>query len=534
MDTADLIDALLDPNTYSHPVDVITTIETHISIVFLTGQYAYKLKKPVNFGFLDFSQIQSRKKFCFLEVQLNQRTAPHLYLGVNQINNLNHKITISETAFDSCDEDDVEDYLVKMRQFDPNMVLGRLLNQGVLDDKMIDALAFQIAQFHNKAQMVVQSSKYGSPKTQRQPMLDNFTTLQNYFIDEPTQKDLTGLLNWTYEKYKQLKPTLKKRKKNGFVKACHGDLHLDNITLIDEQPILFDGIEFNESFRWIDVISDLAFLLIDLEFKQQQAISNKILSLYLSQTLDYNGLFLLNFYRVYRSLVRAKITALRAQQLPESSYEKTQVEQVAKQYIQQSLGYSLPKTETKCILISGVSGSGKSYFANQLLEELPGFNAIIISSDRIRKSLFGIQAQQRPTEQQKQQLYSAQMNQKTYQALADYADICLKNGFNVIVDATFLKQEHRQTFYDLANNNHAKSYLFALTANIETTVNAITLRQSKNDNPSDANIDVMKNQRNHIQAPKPNENALTLKNEALRQFFPIVAIQNFLNLPIKE
>ncbi|GAB6070258.1 bifunctional aminoglycoside phosphotransferase/ATP-binding protein [Thiomicrorhabdus hydrogeniphila] len=534
MDTAGLIDALLDPSTYSHPVDVITTIETHISIVFLTGQYAYKLKKPVNFGFLDFSNKQNRKKYCFLEVELNQRTAPHLYLGVNQINTLNHKISISEASINTNEDAHIEDYLVKMRQFDPNMVLGRLLNQGILDHKMIDALTFQITQFHKKAQTVVQSSKYGSPRAQLQPMLDNFATLQNYVTDKQTQTDLIDLQKWTFEKYNQLESRLSKRKIQGFVKACHGDLHLDNITLIDDLPVLFDGIEFNEAFRWIDVMNDLAFLLIDLEFKQQQTVSYKILSLYLSQTLDYNGLFILNFYRVYRTMVRAKITALRAQQLIKNSYEKNQVEHIANQYIQQAVGYSQKETDIKCILISGVAGSGKSYFANQLLENLPDFNAIIISSDRIRKSLFGLEAQQRSNAQQKQQLYSAQMNQKTYRALADYADICLKNGFNVIIDATFLKQEHRQNFYDLASKNHAKSYLFSLSAEIETTEKAITLRQAENDNPSDADCEVMHNQRKYIQSARPNENALSLKSEDLRQYFPTTTIQNFLNLPIKE
>ena len=236
----------VNPTNKLVSVDVITTIETHISIVFLTGQYAYKLKKPVNFGFLDFSQKQSRKKYCFLEVELNQRTAPDLYLGVNQINILRHKISISEASLDSSEDIHALDYLVKMRQFDPNMVLGRLLNQGILDHKMIENLALQIAQFHKKAQIVVQSSVYGNPKAQLQPMLDNFATLQNYFTDEQAQKDLTYLQNWTLEKYLQLDGKLSRRKKQGFVKACHGDLHLDNITLIDNLPVLFDGIEFNE------------------------------------------------------------------------------------------------------------------------------------------------------------------------------------------------------------------------------------------------------------------------------------------------
>lgn len=536
LNTAELIDALLTPDTYPHPVEVITTIETHISIVFLTGQFAYKLKKPVDFGFLDFSTLHKRKQYCFLEVELNQRTAPDLYIGVNQISLKNHKLQIcdaeQDTTISTKTDNDVIDYLVKMRQFDPNMVLGRLLKQGVLNAKMIEDLTNQIVEFHCNAKSVNQTEPYGNPKIQLQPMLDNFPTLQKHFTDSQTQTDLTGLLDWTHHKYNQLKEQLSQRKADGFVKACHGDLHLDNITLIDDHPVLFDGIEFNEAFRWIDTISDLAFLLIDLEFKQQKTASYTILSLYLSKTLDYNGLNLLNFYQIYRTLVRAKITTLRAQQLPSKSIQQNQVELTAKNYIQQALNYSQTPNQPKCILINGVSGSGKSHFAYQLQQELNDFNAIVINSDRIRKTLFGLAAHDRPNELQKQSLYSTEMNKKTYQAMAENTAICLKNGFNVILDATFLKQEHRQRFYDLALDNNAQSYLFSITTELQTSINAIHSRQQLNDNPSDADIAVMQKQRENYQPIHASENALILKNEDLRKVFPLQTIQKFLNLPI--
>lgn len=540
LNTADLIDALLTPDTYPHPVDVITTIETHISIVFLTGQFAYKLKKPVDFGFLDFSTLQKRKQYCFLEVELNQRTAPDLYIGVNQVCIKNQKLQIckseqiTETASETPTKEanKVIDYLVKMRQFDPNMVLGRLLKQGVLDAQMIEALTNKIVDFHLQAKIVNQSEPYGNPKVQLQPMLDNFPTLQKYFTDSNIQTDLTNLLNWTEHKFNQLKDQLSQRKIAGYVKACHGDLHLDNITLIDGQPVLFDGIEFNEAFRWIDTMSDLAFLLIDLEFKKQKAASYTILSLYLSKTLDYKGLNLINFYRVYRALVRAKITSLRAQQLPSKSIQQNQVELIAQEYIQQALEYSQSSIQPKCILVNGVSGSGKSYFAYQLQQELNDFNAIVINSDRIRKSLFGLAAHDRPNKLQKQSLYSNEMNKRTYQAMADNAAICLKNGFNVILDATFLKLEHRQRFYDLALENNAQSYLFSITTEVQTSINAIESRQYLNDNPSDADIAIMQMQRKNYQPAQPSENALILKNEDLRRIFPVQDIQEFLNLPI--
>lgn len=540
LNTADLIDTLLKPETYPHPVEVITTIETHISIVFLTGQYAYKLKKPVDFGFLNFSTIARRKHFCELELSLNRRTAPQLYLGIDKIVKQRDGyalLPVPENNGIPCKtsskvDEDAIDYLVKMKQFDPNNVLGRLLNEGCLDEQMISALTQQITNFHQSAQSVDLQKDYGDPDVQLQPMLDNFPSLKDYFSDQETQRKLIDLQIWTNQKFEMHKNQLKERKQNGYVRACHGDLHLDNITLIDNQPTLFDGIEFNEYFRWIDVISDLAFLLIDLDYRKKYATSYKILSQYLSQTLDYNGLYLLNFYRVYRTMVRAKITALRADQLLANSLEQKQIEQTALNYIEQAVGYTaIPKTP-KCILLQGVSGSGKSYFANQLLEELDDFNAIILSSDRIRKTLFGIEAQERVSGTQQKQLYSVEMNQKTYQALTDYTAICLELGFNVILDATFLKYAHRQAIYQVATSFSAESYIFSLNSTSEAAAQSIQLRQQLNNNPSDADIEVMQNQLKHIESPRNGENALQLCVTDLRRVFPKESIQEFLKLPI--
>ncbi|HHS99837.1 MAG TPA: hypothetical protein ENK73_03180 [Thiomicrospira sp.] len=533
LNTAELIDALLDPESYPHPVDVITTIETHISIVFLTGQFAYKLKKPVNFGFLDFSSLEQRKQFCNLEVCLNKRTAPDLYLNVCGIStDKNGLLQITPISENNDKHSKAFEYLVKMKQFDPNQVLGRLLNNHSLNHTMIELLSQQIADFHLQAETVDFSSDFGRPKTQLQPMLDNFPTLIQHFTDQQNQAKLSTLLNWTNASFEQLTQTLIQRRNEGFIRACHGDLHLDNITLIDEQPVLFDGIEFNDYFRWIDVISDLAFLMIDLDFREQTATSWQVLSLYLSRTLDYKSLYLLNFYRVYRTLVRAKITSLRAQQLPNDSLEQKSINGKALKYIDQALNYTQLTEQPKCILLQGVSGSGKSHFANQLLEEFDHFNAIIISSDRIRKSLFGITAQTRVSAEQRIKLYSNEMNQKTYKALEKYASICLGLGFNVIVDATFLKLEHRKKFYQLSEQHDAFNYLFSLETSESLAADSITLRQQVNSNPSDADINIMQRQLTIIEAPSNHENALILNASNLRHVFPKASIQEFLNLPL--
>lgn len=537
MTTDELIELLLDPKTYPHPVDVITTLETHISIVFLTGQFAYKLKKPVDFGFLDFSTLEKRKKFCQLEVQLNRRTAPDLYLGVYQLNfqasNTKQNSSVEIQPFDN--NSNADEYIVKMRQFDPNSVLGRMLKEDSveLSDDIIEKLAQQIAQFHSRAENVALESELGEPKTQLQPMLDNFPSLEKTFLDESTQVKLATMHDWTLKKFDVLKPLLIERKKSGFIKACHGDLHLDNIALIDDEPLLFDGIEFNEHFRWIDVISDLAFLLSDLDFRNHRAASLQLLSSYLSKTLDYNALYLLNFYRTYRTMVRAKITALRGQQLA-PGYEQEIVLNTSKDYINQALNYLENNHSPKCILLQGVSGSGKSFFANQLNHSLPELGAISINSDRIRKSLYGIESTERINEAEKSSLYSVEMNQKTYAAMLKHAQTALLAGFNVIVDATFLKLAHRKKFYDMARELGAKNYLIHLSITEEEAKTAIKYRQQLNNNPSDADSSIMARQLKTIELPLQTENALILKTSELRLQFPQNQLQEYLDLPLTE
>ena len=529
MQAAELINALSLPQTYDHPVEVITTIETHISIVFLTGPYAYKLKKNVNFGFLDFSTLANRKKFCELEVKLNKRYAPQLYIDVLAIYlDYNQQVTLDATKAHSAPID----YLVKMNQFDPNQVLGRRLQNHGLTTAQVEALAFQISNFHTNAERVDQNSLLGEPETILQPMLDNFGTLYDSLIghqQENQKRLLDELHTWTLQTFGSLQSFIKQRKLNGYVRACHGDLHVDNITLIDGQPVLFDGIEFNENFRWIDVISDLAFLLIDLDFRDQQPLKRMVLSLYLSRTNDYNALKLISLYEVYRSLVRAKITALRAAQLPIDSLSHKLKMQTTSAYINLAHHYSQRNSEPKLILLQGVSGSGKSYLANSLLELI---DAIVISSDRTRKQLFGINPLDRVCESEVSELYGAEMSQKTYQTLLAQSQTILSQGMNVIVDATFLKKEHQRPFIKLAKELECPAFIIYIESSVETSLYAIQNRLQLNDNPSDADQQVMHRQLETIQPPEPGSNTLKLNAKRLRDFFPADMIKEFLRLPI--
>lgn len=495
-----LVEQLGEADFYPHPVEVITTIETHISIVFLTGPFAYKLKKPVNFGFLDFSTLELRHHYCQLELQLNRRTAPELYLEVLPVYEChgNYALSCKDQMVAPCE------YLVKMNQFDPNKVLGRHLQDHTLSNMQIQNLAEQIARFHLQAESVSKDEPYGHPDDVVHPMLDNFPSLLETFRHPDQQYRLRQLAQWTHFTQKSLFDDLLLRKTQGYVKACHGDMHLDNITLLDERPVLFDGIEFNEQFRWIDVLSDLAFLMIDLDFRKQIVLRRKLLSHYLAITGDYEGLKLLRFFQTYRAMVRSKITALRYHQLDKNTIEGQKCLDTAWVYFDQAENYAYVVPEPTLILMQGVAGSGKSFYAEHLLEAV---DAVVISSDRERKRFFGMEAHQRPTQEQIPQIYSADMNRKTYQKLLEISECLLKEGYSVIVDATFLQYKHRKPFETLATNLKVNYRLFSISPNIPFLEQNLAQRLQEKNNPSDAGLDVMRDQCQRFEEPLPHENA---------------------------
>lgn len=528
MNTEQLIDLLCQPQSYPHPVEVITTIETHISVVFLTGQYAYKLKKPVDFGFLNFTRVEDRERFCLQELRLNRRTAPDLYIDVVPIYiNSDHQIGFLPNPQMGSTTKPI-DFLVKMNQFEPSWVLGRYLNDHQLSAEQEQLLAQRIANLHRNANTVDQESHLGEPETILQPMLDNFPTLFNN-CTENYKPRLQALLDWTHQQFTSHRPLLVERKQQGFVRECHGDLHLDNITLINDVPTLFDGIEFNDEFRWIDGISDLAFLLIDLDFRQQSGFKRRLFSQYMALTSDYAAIKLLSFYRVYRSLVRAKISALRLTQLDSESLEFQHYKNITLQYIHQAETDAFNQNKPQIILLQGVSGSGKSHFANQLLKQI---EALVISSDIERKKLFGIEPTHRVSEQQKRSLYSAEMSQKTYQQLQSLAKQISGLGFSVIVDATFLKAQHRMAFYELASSQGCQCKTIYLETDETTAKLSISQRLAQDTDPSDADVSVMLKQAKVIEPPTQNEHALTLKASELRRYYPADLIQEFLVSPI--
>ncbi|MGQ7817348.1 bifunctional aminoglycoside phosphotransferase/ATP-binding protein [Metapseudomonas furukawaii] len=475
-----LIAALQNPSLYPHPVDGFQVIETHISWVLLTGGYAYKIKKPVNFGFLDFTSLEARRHFCGEELRLNQRLTQDLYLEVLPI-------TGSPEAPQIGGEGEAFEYVLKMRQFPQDNLLSAIQARGELTPAHIDALADQIASFHLAAPKVAQEHPLGTAEAVMMPVRQNFEQIRPLLTDKADLPQLDAMEAWAESSFERLKPLLERRKQGGFIRECHGDIHLGNATLIDGQVVLFDCIEFNEPFRFTDVYADIAFLAMDLEDRGLKSLSRRLISRYLERTGDYAGLELLNFYKAYRALVRAKI-ALFSLAHQADPVQKAATLRQYRNYAGLAESYSAIPSPFLAIT-HGVSASGKSHVALRLVEAL---GAIRLRSDVERKRLFG--EQKAAAQGLASGIYDQDGSAATYRRLNQLADAALHAGFPVVIDATFLKHEQRAAACKVAEETGTPFLILDCHAP-EAVIEAwLVQRQAEGGDPSDATLEVVRAQ----------------------------------------
>lgn len=493
------VERLLQPDAYPHIADELQMLETHISWVFLAGNYAYKVKKPVNFGFLDYSTLELRRRYCQEELRLNARLAPHIYLDVVPLRG-----SLQEPHFK--EEGEIIDYAVKMRRFSQSGLLDRQIQEGRLQPEDIDELSNLIAQFHQSIERIDPSSHHGTPENVHQPAIENFDHTVPLIQNPRSIERLGKLKQWTEREYEKYFETFKARQQEGFVRECHGDLHLGNMARM-KGILIFDGIEFNDDFRWIDVVSEIAFLYMDLEHRGRPDFAQRMLNRYLERTGDYLGLSLLPYYLVYRSMVRAKVDAIRFSQSGLSEEEKSKLSRDFVGFIDQAERYAATR-QPHLVLTHGLSGSGKTFVSGQLLEK---WRAVRIRSDVERKRLFGLDLQDSSHSEVGKGLYTPEASRRTFQHLRQLASGLLKAGQRVIVDATFLKPDSRRPFYDLAVE--LKVPLTVLDVQAGEAVCRRRL-QEREDDVSEANLAVLENQLGSYQALHPEEaRIITLNSE---------------------
>lgn len=437
-----MIQAILrDGAHFDHPVYAFELIETHISYILLTGRYAYKFKKPVNPGFLDFSTLEKRKFYCEEELRLNRRLAPEFYLDVIPITG-----TIAKPVLGG--EGPAIEYAVKMLQFPRGSELDGIgmRPDGAILSGYIDDLARTISPFHAIARPDTHS-EHGLPEGIRQQVFENIEQLYLLLHDDHAGCALLEQIEtWTRQACDQLAGTMLSRKQQGYVRECHGDLHLGNIAISGGKPVIFDCIEFAEAYRFIDVMNEIAFLAMDLDAHDYSGPAWRWLNTCLQISADYAGLRMLRFYRVYRALVRCKVICLKAKQShPARSRANNKTGQY-RRYLDLAFGYIHP-VSPYIMITHGFSGSGKTTLSQVLLEN-PG--AFRIRSDVERKRLHQMHAEAKSHSFLNSGIYTRSDTERTYTRLLELAGLAVDAGYPVIADATFLKKSWRDEFYGLA------------------------------------------------------------------------------------
>lgn len=430
-----LISALREPRCYRHAVTRIEVVETHASWVLLTGEHAYKLKKPVNLGFLDYSTLAKRQAACSEELRLSRALAPELYLEVVPITGSVQAPVMNGAGTPI-------EYALHMREFDRNQQLDALLAAGRLDERDLDSVADYVAAFHLGAPRAAAQGPYGVPAELQAAVRDNFDTLMPLLAGDYAA-ELTRVQAWSVAEYARCRELMESRRAQGWIRECHGDLHLANLARYGGRLLAFDRIEFDPALRWLDVLNDAAFLVMDLLARGRRDLAWRFLNGYLQHTGDYRGLPLLRYYLVYRALVRAKVVLLKARQAG-AAFGSVPAE--AERYLVLASALVEP-TQPRLVLMHGLSGSGKTWLSERLMTRLP---AIRLRSDIERKRLHGLQPLARSGSPPGAHLYDMETTAETYQELLALAEIGLAAGYHVIVDAVFLLRGQRRLFRELA------------------------------------------------------------------------------------
>ncbi len=496
-----LRDALSDPAAYPHLADAgheasVAVHETHISWVFLAGRFAYKVKKPIETPFLDYSTLEKRQRCCHDEVRLNRRYAKSLYVDVVPIVRQSGHWRVEG-------EGEAVEFAVKMHRFPDDALLSDRLTAGHFPDRDVSRLAHVVADFHRDAPACNASSTpptkppFGRPSDILRDAEDNLQALQN-LPSSPQRTQRNELQRWTKEFFAAHRDELEHRMTSGFIRECHGDLHLGNVIDWEGKLLPFDGIEFNESFRHIDVLSDAAFLAMDFAARERLDLCRSFCSAYLERTGDYRSLPLLRWYLVYRALVRAKVAAMRAEQLAAAdsdaaetpSGESAAAWQDCLSHIDLAHRFTLHQTP-RLWITHGVSGSGKTTRSEAIVRQ---HGALRVRSDVERKRHFGLSPDEEVPGYRKPVLYSSVATKVTYGRLWELARAILRGGFSVIVDATFLKLGDRERFQQLAETEGATFGIVHCEADATTLRQRIQYRTTEQQDASDADLSVLEHQ----------------------------------------
>jgi len=486
-----LVQQMLEPSFYPHPVASVQLIQTHASYVFLTGTYAYKIKKPVNFGFMDYSTLEKRKFYLHEELRLNQRLAPAIYETILSI------VQVGEHYQWGTEATEAVEYVLRMVEFPQSNLLSQLFDTEGVTLAHVENLGRQVAEFHQKAQVNDYIRAFGWRV--REPIDQNYEQTVAFIGTLQTLEQYDQTKAFTDQFFVQHRELLQQRVQEDKIRECHGDLHLGNICLMDQEPVIFDCIEFNEPFRFIDVCSDIAFLVMDLIARQRPDLANRFLNIYLEWTGDWASITLLPVYLSYRAYVRAKVSSFMFSDPMMGPEQRKSMEQNAQSYYHLAWQFTQPR-QPKLYIMQGLSGSGKSTVAKALALQT---EAIHLRSDAVRKHLAGWPL----LEKLPDEYYTLEFSERTYEQLVTFARLILRAGFSVILDAKYDRVAQRQPILALAKAEQVTLKVIACRC-AETTLIA-RLNQRTGD-IADADASLLTQQKQTQEEFTPDEQDLVL------------------------
>lgn len=481
-----ILKAFADPGFYPRKVDEVRRTETHTAWVFLTGKRAYKIKKPVDFGFLDFSTLEKRKRFCEREVELNSELSD-LYLGVEPI-------TVDTQGNVKLGEDgEPVEYAVVMKELPQEAMMSALLGKDEVNYGVINQLAKEIARFHKQAKTSVQITKEGSLESVRFNWEENFAQTEDVKDVTISAQDFDFIKQKIERFLSENEKKIRKREREGYIRYCHGDLHSGNIFVHEGKIHIFDRIEFNLRFACSDTSADLAFMTMDLDFHGHRDLSDFLLDRYLDETGDYGMLGFHDFFRCYRAYVRGKVIGFQLGQNPENPEE---IKERASAYFDLAKLYaSTLFAKPRLIVFYGLPGTGKSLMASRTRNWT---NAVHIRSDILRRVLAGVSLDEHHYASFGKDLYSPEMSRRVYETLKDKARSYLAQNQSLIIDATCGKQKERTELKETGEKLEVEVHFIRCEASDEKVKGWIEQRK-ESDKQSDATWEIYTNMKDKFE-----------------------------------
>ena len=471
----DLFAAMSRPQFYPRPPERVDVVQTHISFIFIVADEVYKVKKAVDFGFLDFTSLEKRKFYCEEEVRLNRRLAPEAYLGVEPIT----EDAVGRLALGG--KGRIVEYAVRMKKLPQERMLGRLLAEGKCDPSIIDAVAAKLADFHRRAETGGRIDAMGGVETIRLNHEENFTQTAAYVGITIPRGRYNFIRAYDRNFVKGQEPLLRRRVAEHRIRDCHGDLHLEHIC-VDNGITIFDCIEFNERFRFGDVAAEVAFLAMDLDYNGYGTWAETFVEAYIRHAGDRDIRLLLNFYRCYYAYVRGKVVGFRINDPAIDDRQRAEAQSTAARYFDLATTYAARPVRPVLVLMAGLMGTGKSVLARNLA---PRLGAEVIRTDVIRKELFAGHSQERHTEAFGGGIYSDDLTRRTYEKALELATELLKQGRSAIIDASFKRRAERLRAAEAAERANAGFYLVECVAPEGIVKERLDARQAAGRDPSD-------------------------------------------------